>query len=123
MTGTHEGMVAVVSGAARGIGRVLAEGLAARGAHLVAVDVLDPGETAAAVVAAGGTCRPLVADVGAPADVERIAAEVGRCDVLVNNAALLGSTPFLELHRIWLEFRSQFCVPPLDDAKVAPARR
>jgi len=104
VTGTHDGMVAVVSGAARGIGRALAEGLAARGAHLVAVDVLDPGETAAAVVAAGGTCRPLVVDVGAPADVERIAAEVGGCDVLVNNAALLGSTPFLELdHAVFRE--------------------
>jgi NAD(P)-dependent dehydrogenase (short-subunit alcohol dehydrogenase family) len=42
--------------------------------------------------------------VGAPADVERIAAEVGRCDVLVNNAALLGSTPFLELdHAVFRE--------------------
>ena len=35
---------------------------------------------------------------------ERIAAEVGRCDVLVNNAALLGSTPFLELdHAVFRE--------------------
>ena len=31
--------------------------------------------------------------------------------------------PFLELHRIGLEFRRQFCVPPLDDSKVTPACR
>jgi 3-oxoacyl-[acyl-carrier protein] reductase len=94
---THEGRVAVVSGAARGIGRALAEGLASRGAHVVAVDVLDAGETAESIAAAGGECTPVVADVGSPSDVARLAAEVDGCDVLVNNAALLGRTPFLEL--------------------------
>ena len=102
MTGrSHEGPVAVVSGAARGIGRALAEGLASRGAHVVAVDVLDAQETADAIAAAGGRCLPVLADVGDPAEVERlseeVAATVGTCDVLVNNAALLGTTPFLEL--------------------------
>ena len=98
---THQGRVAVVSGAARGIGRALAEGLASRGAHVVAVDVLDAGETAEAIAARGGRCLSFVADVGAPDDVARladeIAATVGVCDVLVNNAALLGRAPFLEL--------------------------
>lgn len=99
--GTHAGRVAVVSGAARGIGRGLAEGLASRGAHVVAVDVLDTGATADAIVTAGGRCLTVAADVGSPSDVTRLAAEVassaGACDVLVNNAALLGRTPFLEL--------------------------
>lgn len=94
---THAGRIAVVSGAARGIGRALAEGLASRGAHVVAVDLLDPHETVDAIEADGGVCRPVLADVGSPADVARLAAEVDRCDVLVNNAALLGRTPFLEL--------------------------
>jgi NAD(P)-dependent dehydrogenase (short-subunit alcohol dehydrogenase family) len=98
---THEGRIAVVSGAARGIGRALAEGLAARGAHVVAVDVLEGGETVDAIVARGGRCLSIVADVGSPDDVTRVAGEVaasvGICDVLVNNAALLGTTPFLEL--------------------------
>ncbi len=104
MSATHEGRVAVVSGAARGIGRALAEGLAARRAHVVAVDVLDSEETAAAIAAADGTCMALVADVGSPLEVARVAREVGRCDVLVNNAALLGTTPFLALdHELFRE--------------------
>ena len=94
---THDGRVAVVSGAARGIGRALAEGLASRGAHVVAVDVLDMGETADAIAVAGGRCEPVVADVGDKDDVARLAENVSVCDVLVNNAALLGKTPFLEL--------------------------
>ena len=94
---THAGRIAVVSGAARGIGRALAEGLAARGAHVVAVDLLDGRETAEAIATAGGECTPVVADVGSPSDVARLAREVDRCDILVNNAALLGRAPFLEL--------------------------
>jgi NAD(P)-dependent dehydrogenase (short-subunit alcohol dehydrogenase family) len=97
VTRTHEGTVAVVSGAARGLGRAIAEGLAAHGAHVVAVDVLDARETTQAIVEAGGACRAIVTDVGSGEAVERLAADVGRCDVLVNNAALLGTTPFLEL--------------------------
>jgi NAD(P)-dependent dehydrogenase (short-subunit alcohol dehydrogenase family) len=97
MSGTHAGTVAVVTGAARGIGRAVAEGLSSRGATVVAIDVLEAGDTVEAIGAAGGDCRALVADVGSPEDVARVGAEVGRCDVLVNNAALLGRTPFLEL--------------------------
>ncbi len=90
---THAGRIAVVSGAARGIGRALAEGLASRGAHVVAVDLLDGRETAEAIATAGGECTPVVADVGSPSDVARLAREVDRCDILVNNAALLGRVP------------------------------
>lgn len=91
------GRVAVVTGAARGLGRAIAVGLAARGDEVVVVDLLDGAETLAELKAAGGRGRALVADVGSPDDVARVAAVVGRCDVLVNNAALLGSVPFLEL--------------------------
>lgn len=91
------GRVAVVTGAARGLGRAIAVGLAARGDDVVVVDLLDGAETLAELEAAGGRGRALVADAGSPDDVARVAAVVGRCDVLVNNAALLGTVPFLEL--------------------------
>jgi NAD(P)-dependent dehydrogenase (short-subunit alcohol dehydrogenase family) len=103
---SHEGRVAVVSGAARGIGRAIAEGLAARGARVAAADLLEPVETMHAIVDAGGDCLGIVADVSSEQDVQRLVEEthanLGRCDVLVNNAALLRQTPFLELdYELW----------------------
>lgn len=100
--------VAVVTGAARGFGRSIAEGLAARGDRVVAVDVRDPVETAALIEAAGGTCVAAVADVSSPDAVaglaERVRAELGQCEILVNNAGLMRSTPFLELdYDAWSE--------------------
>jgi NAD(P)-dependent dehydrogenase (short-subunit alcohol dehydrogenase family) len=105
---THEGRVAVVSGAARGIGRAIAEGLAARGARVAAADLLDPVETMRAIADSGGDCAGVVADVGSEQDVQRLREEVharlGRCDVLVNNAALLRQTPLHELdYELWRE--------------------
>jgi NAD(P)-dependent dehydrogenase (short-subunit alcohol dehydrogenase family) len=98
---THQGRVAVVSGAARGIGRAIAEGLAARGARVAVADLLECAETTRAIVDLGGECIGVVADVGSEHDVQRLDEEVrtrlGRCDVLVNNAALLRQTPLLEL--------------------------
>jgi NAD(P)-dependent dehydrogenase (short-subunit alcohol dehydrogenase family) len=98
---THAGRVAVVSGAARGIGRAIAEGLAARGARVAVADLLEPVETVRAIASSGGECVGVVADVGSEHDVQRLRADVharlGRCDVLVNNAALLRQTPLLEL--------------------------
>lgn len=87
-----DGRVAIVTGAAHGIGRAIAVELSRRGATVFASDVLEPdlGETAAACAAAGGTCHALLADV---TDEGRVAALVaagdqvhGAVDILVNVA-------------------------------------
>ncbi|HET6583490.1 MAG TPA: 3-oxoacyl-ACP reductase FabG [Nannocystaceae bacterium] len=88
------GRVALVTGAARGIGRAIATVLAARGA---AVAINDRDEAAAAdacasIVAAGGKAIVVGFDVGEQAAVEdgikRVVAGLGGFDILVNNAGI-----------------------------------
>lgn len=95
---THRDRVAVVSGAARGLGQSIARGLAARGAIVAAVDVRDAAETAGLIAADGGRCVGFRADVSSPEEVSRLANEVhvacGRCAILVNNAGVNVARPF-----------------------------
>jgi len=94
MTGQLEGKVAVITGAARGLGREYALRLAAEGAAMVVGDVRDCEETADAVAAAGGRALSVALDVTDMASCAAMAAaavaEYGRIDVLINNAALYG---------------------------------
>ncbi|SHE51779.1 SDR family NAD(P)-dependent oxidoreductase [Streptoalloteichus hindustanus] len=89
----EEGQVAVVTGAASGIGRALAAALVARGLRVVLADVEERplAETAAAL---GDRTLPVVTDVADPAQVDRLAATAldrfGRVDLLVNNAGVGG---------------------------------
>jgi NAD(P)-dependent dehydrogenase (short-subunit alcohol dehydrogenase family) len=86
-----DGKVAIVTGGAQGIGKAIADGLAAQGARIVVADLRGAEEAAAAYPDGVG----LTVDVAAAADVERMAAETAeRCggiDVLVNNAGLYAS--------------------------------
>lgn len=92
--GKFDGKIALVTGAGRGIGRVIAETLARDGADLVLCDVMpDPlEECAASITALGHQVLTVVTDVGNKDSVEacvaRAVEKFGRIDILVNNAGI-----------------------------------
>lgn len=92
--GQLQGKVAVVTGAARGLGRAYAEALAKEGASVVVSDVNDCAETVAAVEALGASAVSAVTDItdmdSCNAMAEQAMNHFGRIDILVNNAALYG---------------------------------
>jgi NAD(P)-dependent dehydrogenase (short-subunit alcohol dehydrogenase family) len=98
--GKLDGRVAIVTGAAQGIGRAIADGLAREGAKIVVVDV-QRAEQAAAAFPEGVA---ITADVSSEEDTARMARETlercGSIDILVNNAGLYASLamrPFTEI--------------------------
>ncbi|MGD9316433.1 MAG: SDR family NAD(P)-dependent oxidoreductase [Anaerolineae bacterium] len=88
------GKSALVTGAARGIGRAIAEVYAEHGARVAVADVLLDGAQAVAggINASGGRAIALKLDVTDPEAVQRAVdatvAELGRLDILVNNAGI-----------------------------------
>jgi NAD(P)-dependent dehydrogenase (short-subunit alcohol dehydrogenase family) len=81
-------ITALVTGATSGIGRAVARRLAADGMSIVASgrDARRGAQTVAEIIAAGGRARFVEADLEDPASIDRLAAEAGEIDVLVNNA-------------------------------------
>jgi NAD(P)-dependent dehydrogenase (short-subunit alcohol dehydrogenase family) len=88
----HDGRVALVTGAARGIGQAIAVGLAQQGATVVIGDVSDLAETSELISKFGTPAITTALDISDPSAVdaarELVAAQLGRVDILVNNAAI-----------------------------------
>ena len=96
--------VAIVTGAAQGLGRRFATVLSEEGAKVVALDINDPKETLRGIESSGGTAKGIQADVTQEADCRKAAEETvaafGKIDILVNNAAIvygLKRKPFYEI--------------------------
>jgi NAD(P)-dependent dehydrogenase (short-subunit alcohol dehydrogenase family) len=84
--------VAVVTGAAQGIGRRIAEVLAGSGYALALADLTEPDATRAAVIDLGAEAVTVTGDVSRQEDVDalvhRVSTQFGRVDALVNNAGI-----------------------------------
>jgi 3-oxoacyl-[acyl-carrier protein] reductase len=96
--------VAIVTGAARGLGQAYSLALAREGATVVAVDILPCADTVVKVQEEGGEALGLMVDVADTQSTQAMAAQTvqrfGRIDILVNNAAIYGGltlTPFEQI--------------------------
>jgi NAD(P)-dependent dehydrogenase (short-subunit alcohol dehydrogenase family) len=100
------GKVAIVTGGGRGIGRATAELLAAASANVTIC--ARSAEEVEAVATSAPNIQALAGDVADETFVERLVGQtvsrLGRLDILINNAAILGRQPFLELEpALWDE--------------------
>jgi len=88
-----EGKVAIITGAARGLGRSMAVGLAKFGAHVVITDVIDTSDTLEEIKKFDDQSFDLQVDVSDESDVETMIKKTvdnfGSIDIFVNNAGIL----------------------------------
>lgn len=95
-----DGKVAIVTGAARGLGQAMAIGLAEAGADVVLVDILDMSESQKQIKKLNRRCEMVQADLSKKASVDQIIhqtlASMGAIDILVNNAGIIRRAPLVE---------------------------
>jgi 3-oxoacyl-[acyl-carrier protein] reductase len=118
-----EGKVAVVTGAAQGIGEAYATALAAEGAAVVVADVDEAGKAVAERIERdGGRALFVSTDVSSPDSAEAMAArvvdELGGIDLLVNNAAIYGGMQLDLLVTVDWDYYKRFMAVNLDGALV-----
>jgi len=102
--GRLQGKTAVVTGAAQGIGALMAKALADEGANVLLTDVQDTSHAVDAINKAGGNAKGLKVDITSNEDlaamVETAKSEFGSLDIMVNNAAVFATItpkPFFEI--------------------------
>lgn len=94
--------VALITGAAKGIGASIADVLAQQGMHVLIgdIDETQARAKAEALTGAGWTASALRIDVGDPASItaafDVIDRQCGRCDIVVNNAGIAKTSPFVD---------------------------
>jgi len=123
VTTRFEGKVAIVTGAAGGIGEAYARGLAAEGASVVIADLdEEKGEKTAADIAGagGGDCAFVPVDVSDPVSTQAMAdaavERFGGIDLLVNNAAIYGAMQFDLLLTVDWDYYRKFMGVNMDGA-------
>lgn len=119
-----QGQGALVTGASRGLGRALAEQLAARGARvaLVAREAGPLGNVVAAIRARGGDAHAIVGDISEKAAIHAIAGQaqglIGEIEIAIHNASTLGPTPL----RLLLDTECEDLAAVLETNLVGPFR-
>lgn len=119
-----DGQGALITGASRGLGRALAEALAARGARvaLVARDGGALDEVVAGIRTRGGVAHAITGDIGDKAATHRIAGQahglVGEIAIAIHNASALGPVPL----RLLLDTECEDLASVLETNLVGPFR-
>ncbi|NQX68625.1 SDR family oxidoreductase [Paenibacillus alba] len=115
MNSNLAGKVALVTGASRGIGREIAEKLAARGARVIINFASNPaaaGEAVTSIQQKGGEALAIQADISQVSEIERLFQETlqayGQLDILVNNAGIMITKPIAAMTEA--DFDKQFAI-------------